>query len=38
MGKADYVPVDVSGFTVQQVQQVLKFIGPLGPSVFIMGA
>jgi len=37
MTKADYVPVDVSGFTPRQIEQVQQFIGPLGPSVFIVG-
>ena len=37
MAKADFVPVDVSGFTEAQVSQVQQFIEPLGPSVFIVG-
>jgi len=37
MDKADFVPVDVSGFTPEQIAQVQQFIEPLGPSVFIVG-
>jgi hypothetical protein len=35
--KADYVPVDVSRFTPEQVAQIKEFIGPLGPRVFLVG-
>ncbi|MBC6451730.1 hypothetical protein [Actinokineospora xionganensis] len=37
MNKADWVPVDVSQFTPEQVARVREFIGPLGPRVFIVG-
>ena len=37
MIKADFVPVDVSGFTEAQVAQVQQFIDPLGPAVFMVG-
>jgi hypothetical protein len=37
MTKADFVPVDVSGFTSPQIGQVQQFINPLGPSVFMVG-
>jgi hypothetical protein len=37
IAKADFVPVDVSGFTEAQVAQVQQFIGPLKPSVFMVG-
>ena len=37
MAKADFVPVDVSGFTKQQIAQVQQFIRLLGPSVFLVG-
>ncbi len=37
IGKADFVPVDVSGFSSEQVAQVQQFIAPLGPSVFLVG-
>lgn len=37
MNKADWVPVDVSQFTPEQVERVREFIGPLGPRVFIVG-
>jgi RHS repeat-associated protein len=35
--KADLVPVDVSGFTAQQISQIEQFVRPLGPSVFLVG-
>ncbi len=35
--EADFVPVDVSGFTAEQIAKVQQFIAPLGPSVFIVG-
>jgi uncharacterized protein RhaS with RHS repeats len=37
MRKADFVPVDVSGFTAQQINQVEQFVRPLGPSIFLVG-
>ena len=37
LDKADYVPVDVSGFTSGQVDMVNEFISDLGPRVFIVG-
>jgi hypothetical protein len=37
MEKADFVPVDVSQFTPEQIDQVRKFIAPLGPRVFLVG-
>lgn len=37
MAKADFVPVDVSGFTEAQIGQVQQFIDPLGPAVFMVG-
>jgi uncharacterized protein YoxC len=37
LGKADYVPVDVSKFTPEQIAKVKEFIGPLGPRVFLVG-
>lgn len=37
LGKADYVPVDVSQFSPEQIAQVEKFIEPLGPRVFTVG-
>jgi RHS repeat-associated protein len=37
MIKADFVPVDVAGFTEAQIAQVQQFIDPLGPSVFMVG-
>ena len=37
LGKADYVPVDVSQFSPGQIAQVERFIEPLGPRVFIVG-
>jgi hypothetical protein len=37
MIKADFVPVDVSGFTETQVVQVQQFIDPLGSTVFMVG-
>ncbi len=39
LGKADCVPVDVSGLNSEQVQTVQGFVDSLGnPSVFIVGA
>jgi len=35
--KANYVPIDVTGLTAQQVTQVQAFVAPLGPSVFLVG-
>jgi hypothetical protein len=35
--KADYVPVDVSKFTPEQIAKVKEFIEPLGPRVFLVG-
>lgn len=37
LNKADYLPVDVSQFTPEQVDKVRSFIEPLGPRVFIVG-
>ncbi len=39
LGKADYVPVDVSRFTPEQIARVDSFIAErgLGPRVFILG-
>jgi hypothetical protein len=37
LGKADYVPVDVSQFTPEQTAQVQEFIEPLGSRVFTVG-
>jgi hypothetical protein len=37
MAKADFVPVDVSGFTAEQIAKVEQFIAPLRPTVFIVG-
>lgn len=37
MDKSDYVPVDVSQFSPEQIKRVHEFIGPLGPRVFIVG-
>lgn len=37
MTKADFVPIDVSQFTVEQIKQVQEFIEPLGSKVFIVG-
>ena len=37
MAKANFVPVDVSGFTEAQIRQVQQFTDPLGPSVFVVG-
>jgi CdiA C-terminal tRNase domain len=37
LAKADYVPVDVSRFTPDQVALVRDFVDRLGPSVFIVG-
>ncbi len=37
LDKADYVPVDVSKFTPEQIAKVKDFIGPLGPRVFTVG-
>ena len=37
LGKADYIPVDVSQFTSAQVAEVQQFIAPLDPRVFIVG-
>jgi hypothetical protein len=37
LDKADYVPVDVSQFTPDQVARVREFVEPLGPRVFIVG-
>jgi hypothetical protein len=37
MAKADFVPVDVSGFTETQIAQVQQFIEPLGSAVFTVG-
>ncbi|CRK61008.1 hypothetical protein [Alloactinosynnema sp. L-07] len=37
MTKADWVPVDVSQFTPEQIARVREFIGPLGPRVFTVG-
>jgi hypothetical protein len=37
LDKADYVPVDVSKFTPEQIAKVKEFIGPLGPRVFTVG-
>ena len=37
MAKADFVPVDVSGFTSEQIALVKQFTNPLGPSVFTVG-
>jgi uncharacterized protein YukE len=34
---SEYVPVDVSQFTAEQIAQVQRFIGPLGPQVFLVG-
>ena len=36
MSKADFVPVDVSGFTESQTEQVSEFIRSLGPRVFMV--
>jgi hypothetical protein len=38
MAKADFVPVDVSQFTSEQVALVRTFIQNLGPRVFLVGA
>jgi CdiA C-terminal tRNase domain len=38
LDKADYVPVDVSKFTPEQIAKVKEFIGPLGPRVFTVGS
>lgn len=35
--KADFVPVDVSRFTEEQVAKVELFVEPLWPAVFIVG-
>lgn len=37
MRKADWVPVDVSRFTPEQIARVREFIGPLSPRVFTLG-
>jgi CdiA C-terminal tRNase domain len=37
LDKADYVPVDISKFTPEQIAKVKEFIGPLGPRVFTVG-
>ena len=39
LGKADYVPVDVSRFTPEQISRIERFIAErgLGPRVFILG-
>jgi hypothetical protein len=37
LGKANYVPVDVSRFTPAQIAQVRQFIQNLGPRVFLVG-
>ena len=37
LNKADYVPVDVSQFTPEQVARIREFVEPLGPRVFIVG-
>lgn len=37
MEKADWVPVDVSRFTPEQIKRVQEFIKPLGSRVFIVG-
>ena len=37
LDKADLIPVDVSGFSPEQIVQVQEFIAPLGPRVFIVG-
>lgn len=37
MDKADFVPVDVSGFTESQIAQIQQFIEALGPRVFMVG-
>ncbi len=34
--KADFVPVDVSRFSDDQVQRVREFVAPLGPRVFLV--
>jgi uncharacterized protein YukE len=38
MAYSEYVPVDVSQFTPQQVAEVQRFIEPLGPRVFLVGS
>jgi hypothetical protein len=37
LNKADYVPVDVSQFSPEQIANVKELIGPLGPRVFTVG-
>lgn len=37
LDKADFVPVDVSTFSPEQIARVREFIEPLGPRVFIVG-
>jgi hypothetical protein len=37
MAKADFVPVDVPGFTEAQIGQVQQLIDPLGPAGFMVG-
>jgi len=37
LDKADYVPVDVSQFTGEQIDRVREFIEPFAPRVFIVG-
>lgn len=37
LDKADYVPVDVSRFTPEQIAKVKSFIAQLGPRVFVVG-
>lgn len=36
LDKADFVPVDVSGFSDDQIRRVREFIAPLGPWVFLV--
>jgi CdiA C-terminal tRNase domain len=37
VGKADYVPVDVSQFSAEQRSDIRRFVSGLGPKVFIVG-
>lgn len=37
LSKAELVPVDVSGFTAEQIKRIQKVVAPLSPRVFIVG-
>jgi hypothetical protein len=37
LGKADYVPVDVSQFSPEQIAQVQQYIQQFGSRVFLVG-